>query len=232
MLSWDVSVPKDAIQVKVEKGWLTLSGEVDWNFQRSAAMDDVRKLSGVMGCTNLIHIKSRVQVPDLQKRIEDALKRCAELEAKTIRVSVKDGDVTLEGRVRAWSERDARNPQFGAPRGSRLSRTASRSAVEARLKSDRWGKLKTFGPTFNWDPFNPFERSIPHSEACRTKGIPCVPSSKPPSSSRCELCGGELRFKLIEPANRVYGLDDEIFVCVYCGHEQIYIVARDRYAAR
>jgi len=148
MLSWDVSVPKDAIQVKVEKGWLTLSGEVDWNFQRSAAMDDVRKLSGVMGCTNLIHIKSRVQVPDLQKRIEDALKRCAELEAKTIRVSVKDGEVTLEGRVRAWSERDARNPQFGAPRGSRLSRTASRSAVEARLKSDRWGQTQNFRANF------------------------------------------------------------------------------------
>lgn len=116
MLSWDVSVPKDAIQVKVEKGWLTLSGEVAWNFQRSAAMDDVRKLSGVMGCTNLIHIKSRVQVPDLQKRIEDALKRCAELEAKTIRVSVKDGEVTLEGRVRAWSERDAlESAVWGAP---------------------------------------------------------------------------------------------------------------------
>jgi osmotically-inducible protein OsmY len=116
MLSWDVSVPKDAIQVKVEKGWLTLSGEVAWNFQRSAAMDDVRKLSGVMGCTNLIHIKSRVQVPDLQKRIEDALKRCAELEAKTIRVSVKDGEVTLEGRVCAWSERDAlESAVWGAP---------------------------------------------------------------------------------------------------------------------
>ena len=45
-------------------------------------------------------------------------------------------------------------------------------------------------------------------------------------------CGGELRFKLIEPANRVYGLDNEIFVCVNCGHEQMYVVARDRYAAR
>lgn len=116
VLSWDVSVPKDAIQVKVEKGWLTLSGEVDWNFQRSAAVDDVRKLSGVMGVSNLMHIKSRVQVPDLKKRIEDALKRCAELEAKTIRVSVKDGEVTLEGRVRAWSERDAlESAVWGAP---------------------------------------------------------------------------------------------------------------------
>jgi uncharacterized protein with PIN domain len=52
---------------------------------------------------------------------------------------------------------------------------------------------------------------------------------QPPRSSRCELCGGE--FKLIEPANRVYGLDNEIFVCVNCGHEQMYVVARDRYAA-
>ena len=54
---------------------------------------------------------------------------------------------------------------------------------------------------------------------------------QPPPSSRCELCGGELRFKLIEPANRVYGLDNEIFVCVNCGHEQMYVVARERYAA-
>jgi osmotically-inducible protein OsmY len=69
-----------------------------------------------MGVSNLMHIKSRVQVPDLKKRIEDALKRCAELEAKTIRVSVKDGEVTLEGRVRAWSERDAlESAVWGAP---------------------------------------------------------------------------------------------------------------------
>ena len=51
---------------------------------------------------------------------------------------------------------------------------------------------------------------------------------QPPPSSRCKLCGGELRFKLIEPANRVYGLDNELFVCVNCGHEQMYFVARDR----
>jgi hypothetical protein len=72
--------------------------------------------------------------------------------------------------------------------------------------------------------------SIPHSEACRTKGNPMRTLVQPPPSLRCELCGGELRFKRI--ANRVNGLDNEIFVCVNCGHEQIYVVAHDRYATR
>ena len=62
------------------------------------------------------------------------------------------------------------------------------------------------------------------------KEIPMRALVPPPPSLSCELCGGELQFKRI--ANRVNGLDNEIFVCVNCGHEQIYVVAHDRYAAR
>ena len=76
--------------------------------------------------------------------------------------------------------------------------------------------------------FAAFPSSIPHSEACRTKGI----SHACPRAAAALVALRALRFKLIEPANRVYGLDNEIFVCVNCGHEQMYVVACDRYAAR
>jgi osmotically-inducible protein OsmY len=106
ILDWDVTVPTDAVQVKVQDGWVTLSGQVDWNYQRDAAEDNVRKLSGVMGLSNLIAIKPRVQSGDLKKRIEDALKRNALDEANAIHVEAVDGKVKLQGHVRSWHDRD------------------------------------------------------------------------------------------------------------------------------
>ncbi|HVV92985.1 MAG TPA: BON domain-containing protein [Hyphomicrobiales bacterium] len=106
VIGWDTLLPKNAIQVKVEGGWLTLSGTVEWQYQRTAAEENVRKLSGVLGVTNLIAIKPRPQVPDIKKRIEDALKRNAEIEAGGIRINVAGDKVTLEGKVRAWHERE------------------------------------------------------------------------------------------------------------------------------
>ncbi len=106
MLSWDVLVPSAAVQVKVQQGWLTLSGEVDWQYQRTATEDDVRKLSGVLGVTNLITIKPRVHTGDIKLRIEEALRRNALIEANGIHINVENGKVTLEGRVHPWYERD------------------------------------------------------------------------------------------------------------------------------
>ena len=107
-LMWNTSVPDNAVQVKVQKGWLTLTGKVDWQYQKTAAADAVSDLAGVTGVTNQIEIKPRASAFDVKKRIEDALKRNAELEAKAIRVDVLDaGKVRLEGRVHAWSERSA-----------------------------------------------------------------------------------------------------------------------------
>jgi osmotically-inducible protein OsmY len=106
VLDWDVTVPKDAIQVKVQNGFVTLSGEVEWNYQRTGAEDAVRKLSGVVGVTNLISMKARAQATDVKDRIEQALKRNAHVEADAIRVKVEGSKVTLEGKVRAWYERD------------------------------------------------------------------------------------------------------------------------------
>jgi osmotically-inducible protein OsmY len=107
-INWNTSIPDDAVQVKVQKGWVTLTGKVEWQYQKSAATDTVRDLAGVIGVSNHIEIKQRASAFDVKKRIEDALKRNAEIEAQAIKVNILDGGkVTLEGRVHAWSERSA-----------------------------------------------------------------------------------------------------------------------------
>src|ERR1700733_7167868 len=97
VLNWDLSVPKDKVKVKVEKGWITLSGDVNWYYQKNAAESDVRKLLGVMGVSNQIAIKPSVQASDVQKKIKAAFGRNAEFEAANIVVSTDGGKVTLSG---------------------------------------------------------------------------------------------------------------------------------------
>jgi osmotically-inducible protein OsmY len=105
-LDWDALLPKGAVKVKVEHGWVTLSGDVEWAYQRIAAEGGLRRLQGVRGVTNLIMIKPRVAAGDIKHRIEQALERQAELEANRITITVQDGKVRLDGKVRAWHERD------------------------------------------------------------------------------------------------------------------------------
>ena len=106
ILNWDVLVPENAIDVLVQDGWVTLSGNADWYYQRTAAEDDVRKLSGVRGITNKIAIKPSIDCANVKSKIELALKRHAEVEAKAIRVTVQNGNkVVLEGKVDNWDER-------------------------------------------------------------------------------------------------------------------------------
>lgn len=107
MLDWNVSIPKGAVQVKVQKGWVTLTGKVEWQYQKNAAADAVRNLAGVVGLSNVIELTPRVSAADVKKRIEDAFKRDAELESQGIRVEVSGGSVTLRGKVHTWSERRA-----------------------------------------------------------------------------------------------------------------------------
>lgn len=108
ILAWNTLIPKDCVRVRVSDGWITLSGSVRWNYQRQAAENEVRKLSGVKGVTNSIVLTSVVQAGDLKRRIQDALKRHAEVEADAVRVDVRaDGTVYLEGRVDNWSEMQA-----------------------------------------------------------------------------------------------------------------------------
>lgn len=105
MLKWSTVVPADKVQVKVQKGWVTLNGTLDWNYQKIGAADAVRNLDGVTGISNLIELRPRISSLDVKKHIEEALKRNAEVEAQGIRVNVAGNKVILEGSVKAWNER-------------------------------------------------------------------------------------------------------------------------------
>ncbi|WP_145106040.1 BON domain-containing protein [Cereibacter sediminicola] len=107
VLKWNASVPTDAVKVKVAKGWVTLSGAVEWNFQREAAEHSIRGIAGVVGISNAIVIATKLSPADLRLRIERALKRRAELEMSDIRVEVSGGTVTLDGKVHSIGERRA-----------------------------------------------------------------------------------------------------------------------------
>ena len=107
-IAWHTSIPGGAVQISVQSGWIKLTGKVEWQYQKTAAEDAMRHLAGVIGVTNQIEIKPRPSTHDIKQRIENALKRNAELEAQEIKVNVLgNGAVRLEGRVHAWSERRA-----------------------------------------------------------------------------------------------------------------------------
>lgn len=114
-LAWSYSAPKD-LKVSVDKGWITLKGVADWDYQRNAAKDAVSQLMGVCGVSNYIGIKSKVQPTDIKTRIEEALRRSAETEGQKISVSVDGDKVTLTGNVYSFSEsEDARHAAWMAP---------------------------------------------------------------------------------------------------------------------
>lgn len=116
IIEWNSTIPNDKVQVKVQNGFITLSGQVDWYYQREGAESAVRKLAGVKGIANDIRIKPRAQASDVKQLIETALKRNAEFEAGSIKVSVLNGRVTLDGKVKAWYERDlAEHTAWSAP---------------------------------------------------------------------------------------------------------------------
>jgi osmotically-inducible protein OsmY len=106
-IRWHVSVPDAQLKVTVKDAWITLEGEVDWAYQRKAADNAVRHLTGVRGVTNLIVVAARVRPEDVRGKIEAALRRSADLEAKQINVEAHDGKVTLRGTVQSWAEREA-----------------------------------------------------------------------------------------------------------------------------
>ena len=104
-LAWDVEVPREKVKVRVENGWLTLDGEVDWQYQRASATRAVRNLAGVKGVSNMITLHAHASAPDVTQRIEAALARSAEKSAHAVRVEAHDGTVTLRGEVQSWGQR-------------------------------------------------------------------------------------------------------------------------------
>lgn len=116
-MKWNVQVPDQLVKASVENGWVKLTGEVEWEYQRSASESSVRGLTGVRGVTNNISIKAKKVQPELIKqKIEEALKREAEREARRIAVEVSGSKVTLSGEVHSFAEmQDARGAAWATP---------------------------------------------------------------------------------------------------------------------
>jgi len=115
-LRWNISVPSDRIKVKVEKGWLTLEGDVDWYYQKEAAERAVRYLTGVKGVSNLVTIRAAPVPSDVKQKIKQALERGAQFDAEHITVEIEGSKAILRGTVRSYAEmRDAERAARNAP---------------------------------------------------------------------------------------------------------------------
>lgn len=115
-IDWKVVVPDDCIQPKVENGWITLDGEVQWKYQRKAAERAVRDLFGVVGVTNLVKVKPKIAPSDVERNIASALVRQAEREAKKLEIKVDGSRVFFHGKVHSWAEyRAVQGAAWAAP---------------------------------------------------------------------------------------------------------------------
>ena len=120
-LEWNALVPVNKISPMAEKGWVTLNGEVEWEYQRRAAERAVRNLLGVTGVSNLVSVNPKIVPVDVERKIHDALVRQGDREAKQIEVVVDGPQVTLQGKVHSWAERiAAQGAAWSAPGVTRV----------------------------------------------------------------------------------------------------------------
>jgi len=136
-INWSPSIPANAVTVEVRKGWVTLTGAVNWQFQRDAAEDVVRHLAGVRGVSNLVSLKRSLTQAVIRSDIEAALKRRARLDAHRIAVVVEGHHVTLAGAVRTYAERkEAERAAWDAP---------GVGSVENRISVGAWSPYDNEG---------------------------------------------------------------------------------------
>jgi osmotically-inducible protein OsmY len=106
-LEWNVVVAHKQIKFLVEDGWITLEGELEWNYQRQSAFDAVAHLSGVQGVRNLMTLEAHPSSDTILQHLEAAFRRSAELDAHRVHIDLDGGNVTLSGSLPTWAERDA-----------------------------------------------------------------------------------------------------------------------------
>jgi osmotically-inducible protein OsmY len=120
-LKAQLPISHDRIKVIVKDGWLTLEGAVEWQYQKSTAESAVRKVKGVKGVTNVITVKPKAEPADIQRKIQEAFKRNAEVDANRITVETHGSEVILKGTVRSWIEREeAERVAWSAPGVTRV----------------------------------------------------------------------------------------------------------------
>lgn len=116
LFAWHVSIPKDTVKLKVEHGWVTLTGTVDWFFQKEEAAKSAGRITGVLGVSNLIEVKKLPVAADIKDRIMAAFRRQANLDASGVTVVTDGSTVRLGGMVKAWNERGvAERAAWAAP---------------------------------------------------------------------------------------------------------------------
>lgn len=116
LFAWHVSIPQDRVKLTVERGWVTLTGDVDWFYQKEEAAKSAGRITGVLGISNLIEVKKLPVAADVKERIMAAFRRQANLDASSVTVVTEGSTVRLGGMVKAWNERGvAERAAWAAP---------------------------------------------------------------------------------------------------------------------